>query len=241
MPIDPKNLTAQLAYRGRGNPPTTHVTSAISNCFPGLETDFRNAWKRFLIGVEFHEAENAVVAVEDGSIAQQRGVTTNHVLTSVDGISLVGNAPPSRIAILVDWSSIIAPVLLKAGQRVPCAFRIPGRTTTINVELPVRRVLAEDSLLIEAEAVEAGALTQSLCSPWQADYRECACFYWASSRPDFVNVDAAGQGHNWLHRNRTAATPKTYIQDNDPQAISYEELYRNWEQLLRFEIGGRDE
>ena len=40
--IEAKNLTAQLQYRGAGNPPGMHPYSAISNCFPGLEMDFRN-------------------------------------------------------------------------------------------------------------------------------------------------------------------------------------------------------
>src|SRR5262249_9636119 len=48
------NLTAQraqLAYRGRGNPPMSHPMSAISNCFPGLEFDFRNIWRRIFVGI----------------------------------------------------------------------------------------------------------------------------------------------------------------------------------------------
>jgi hypothetical protein len=104
----------------------------------------------------------------------------------------------------------------------------------------VRGVFTPGTATIDPAAANFGELTQSLCSPWQADYRECACFYWAATRPDFVNVDAAGAGHNWLQRDRTAATPKVYLQDNDPATITYEELYRSWEQLLRFEIGGKD-
>ena len=37
--------------------------------------------------------------------------------------------------------------------------------------------------LITPDVAEPGQLTQSLCSPWQNDYRECACYYWAASRP----------------------------------------------------------
>jgi Ferritin-like len=29
-----------------------------------------------------------------------------------------------------------------------------------------------------------GELTQSLCSPWTHDFRDCACYYWASNHPD---------------------------------------------------------
>ena len=90
---------------------------------------------------------------------------------------------------------------------------------------------------------EPGELTQSLCSPWQNDYRECGCYYWAASRPDYVNVEptasGASIGNNWMARNRV---PKRYDPDdpNNPQLISYEDLFRNWQGLLRFIVEGRD-
>ena len=63
--ITPRNLAAQLAYRGRGNPPVSHPSSAISNCFPGLEFDFRAIWRRFLVGIVLSENNNFVVGCED--------------------------------------------------------------------------------------------------------------------------------------------------------------------------------
>jgi hypothetical protein len=88
-----------------------------------------------------------------------------------------------------------------------------------------------------------GELTQGLCSPWQNDYRECSCYYWASARPDYVNVDltAGGlsAGDNWMQRERT----KTYVADDyaDTRLIMYDELFANWESVLRFQIGGKDD
>src|SRR6202007_2415886 len=35
-----------------------------------------------------------------------------------------------------------------------------------------------------------GELTQSLCSPWMHDFRDCACYYWASNHPDIVLPEA---------------------------------------------------
>ena len=35
-------------------------------------------------------------------------------------------------------------------------------------------------------AYQPGELLQSLCSPWQHDFRDCACMYWASNHPDAV-------------------------------------------------------
>ena len=94
---------------------------------------------------------------------------------------------------------------------------------------------------------QTGELTQSLCSPWQSDYRECACFYWAATRPDYVNVEAAqdgaSAGSNWMQRDRTATTPRVYLPDDwiDPRLVNYLDLYRHWETSLRFIVGGVDE
>jgi hypothetical protein len=35
-------------------------------------------------------------------------------------------------------------------------------------------------------AYQAGELGQGLCSPWQHDFRDCQCFYWAANHPDIV-------------------------------------------------------
>ena len=42
-------------------------------------------------------------------------------------------------------------------------------------------------------------MSQSLCSPWTHDFRDCGCFYWASNHPDIAQPvlpagDAAGTG-----------------------------------------------
>ena len=37
-----------------------------------------------------------------------------------------------------------------------------------------------------AAAFQPGELTQSLCSPWTHDFRDCNCFYWASNHPDIA-------------------------------------------------------
>ena len=41
-----------------------------------------------------------------------------------------------------------------------------------------------------AAAYQPGELTQSLCSPWMHDFRDCGCTYWASNHPDIVLAEA---------------------------------------------------
>ena len=87
-------------------------------------------------------------------------------------------------------------------------------TPTIKVKLKLRRFFDGETAAIAAGLLEPGELTQGLCSPWQNDYRECACYYWAASRPDYVNVEAGpdglSRGDMWMTKKRTG----TYIPDN---------------------------
>ena len=96
--------------------------------------------------------------------------------------------------------------------------------------------------MISRELAKPGELTQGLCSPWQNDYRECSCYYWASARPDFVNVEVSASGRstgdNWMQKERTGQyVPDDYV---DERLIDYDDLFREWEKWLRVQIGGRD-
>jgi hypothetical protein len=112
-----------------------------------------------------------------------------------------------------------------------------------SVDLLVRPFFEHETAVISEALAKAGELTQGLCSPWQNDYRECSCYYWASARPDFVNVevgpDGLSKGDNWFQRDRTGS----YVPDDyaDMRLVMYDELFSDWEQRLQFQIGGKDE
>lgn len=252
MSIDPRNLSAQLHHRAAGNPPSTLSTSAISNCFPGLEFDFRNVWRRVFEGIEIHEASGFVVRADDplGRLAGRflLQVGDSPMLLDVRGPS---NAEEDADLgqVFLEWSNALAEVVRAGAGPVECQFFDLTTQTVETVALRVRPLFAHSDAangplaLLDEAVAGAGELTQSLCSPWQNDYRECGCYYWAASRPDYVNVETTGQGvsigNNWMARERE---PKRYEDDNpaNPRQISYEELFRNWQGLLRFIVGGRD-
>ena len=48
-----------------------------------------------------------------------------------------------------------------------------------------RRFLDPETGVING-AYQPGEMLQSLCSPWQHDFRDCQCFYWAANHPDIV-------------------------------------------------------
>jgi hypothetical protein len=270
LPIEPRNLSAQLSYRGRGNPPVTHPSSAISNCFPGLEFDFRAIWRRSFVGILLSENNNYVVKAEDPKFKDLEGcrllkiagnpvsVVTNGPIFpgGIDRLSTGGN--PDSVAFM-EWSNNLAQIFGKQGQKVSCEFTaspsikevLPGNpdVKTKSVDLEVRAIFENvdvgggpERLAVLAEAlVQPGELSQGLCSPWQNDYRECACYYWAASRPDYINVvaadDGTSRGDNWMQREQTG----TYLPDNrDPgRMFSYDDLFKQWEKVLKFVVGGK--
>lgn len=273
--LDPMNLTAQLRYRAAGNPPVTLPTTAISNCFPGLEFDFRNVWRRIFVGLEMHEADNYVVAADPEYPQHQELI--GHRLLRVDGQPLVTqlwgpqrpgadpihltNADNPDGVTFMEWSNVLAEVIhTKAGQTVVCEFTpdkslhpagLPEEQSQIKtVQLEVRRFFEQTAngpqAVIARALAEPGELTQGLCAPWQNDYRECACYYWAASRPDYVSVEpgprGASVGIHWFQKEDRSVPPRQYVLDDreDSRLVSYDDLFREWEKYLQFQLEGRD-
>lgn len=259
-----KNLSAkrvaaqQFLHRADGNPPSTLPDSAISNCYPGLEFDFRNVWRRIFKGIVMHEADNYVLAIDD---AQYESLL-NCRLLKCDGhdmtLLVVGPEVTPNLPWFMEWSNSLSRVLAKAGQKVECVFtakasadqQLPTYPNTQTVQLEIRTFFEDDSPVISRELIEPGDLTQSLCSPWQNDYRECACYYWASSRPDYVNVEAGTNGlsvgENWMQRRKPDTPPNERVykpdaRDNFVEFFSYLDLFREWQTVLQFQVKGFDQ
>jgi hypothetical protein len=167
-------------------------------------------------------------------------------------ILLTTSKNPSGLAPL-EWSNALARVLPHKGVRLRCDFTAepaeeqqpwsddPKNYVSFHCE--VRPFFEGDTAVISTELAEPGELTQGLCSPWQNDFRECSCYYWASARPDYVNVEPApsglSAGDNWMQKQRTGS----YVADDygDIRLMMYDDLFADWENLLKFQVGGRDQ
>lgn len=269
--LTPRNLTAQIHHAARGNPLSSRPEAAVANCCPGLEVDFRAVWRRMFEGLELREYDNMIVRA-DGPLArfarhrllairmpgeEAPVATTNPILGQPPSdpgqqMVLTTSANPAGLAAL-EWSNALARVLARwQGRDVECLVssdaseaQMALSETPPNYEavmLRVRTFFEPGTAVIAAALAEAGELTQGLCSPWQNDYRECSCYYWASARPDFVNVepgpDGLATGDNWLQKRRTGRyVPDDYV---DTRLVFYDDLFADWEKWLRFQIGGRD-
>jgi hypothetical protein len=279
--LTPRNLTAQLQYRGEGNPLSTHIGSAAGNCCPGLEFDFRAVWRRVFEGITLVEHNNYVVQAE-GEHSHLQG----HRLVAIDIPDAQGNSKiwstivqatgptaygdsddilriegnPDGVVNL-EWSNTLSHIWQHVGKKLTCYFTKNSENPpqpqiwmdlndpevlnneTYNTQLSVRNFFEPGSTFINEALAQPGELTQGLCSPWQNDFRECVCYYWATSRPDYVNVEPANsggsKGDNWLQKKRTGR----YVVDDykDNRLLNYQDLFNDWEYELKFQLQGRDD
>jgi hypothetical protein len=182
---------------------------------------------------------------------QMIGPSPANTRTRTTVLAFTGN--PDGVAPL-EWSNTLARILNESvGKSVTCYFtKRPvwseqalweNEASHLKLSLKVRPFFEDGTAMISRVLAKPGELTQGLCSPWQNDYRECSCYYWASARPDFVNVHpneaGASGGDNWMQKERTG----DYVPDDykDARLLNYDDLFREWEKYLRFQIGGVDQ
>jgi hypothetical protein len=134
----------------------------------------------------------------------------------------------------------------------------PPATTEITLN-GWRRIFVDPQNGTIGQIYQPGELTQSLCSPWQHDFRDCACFYWASNHPDIVlGEDTLGEATlpsgasadperantpiDWLRSDRAPASragamgsPRT---DRQFQMDHYE-ISQRWQELAVV-LGGKE-
>jgi hypothetical protein len=154
----------------------------------------------------------------------------------------------------LEWSNALAYAMRRQGEEIECYFTaapsaepqpwLPDKVDQYRkVTLRVRHFFEAETAVISDDLAAPGELTQGLCSPWHNDLRECSCYYWAGSRPDYINVEptpsGGSRGDNWFQRART----RDYVPDDyvDPRLIGFDDLFLEWERILAFQIGGKDE
>jgi len=211
--IFPLNLTAKAAAMVTGNPVTTRMEGGVGNCFPGLEFDHRNLDRRFFPGlvIEFGDFTGARLVRVDTSDPDLDSSTFEGLpadaprpavqsalqaaLNGANGAALGQGAwvldsitQGKRTISVGDQPGIVVWRLvhsLEPGAVSIVLRRTTGTSRRITLKGWRRRFVSTRTGVI-SEAYQPGELTQSLCSPWMHDFRDCACTYWASNHPDIV-------------------------------------------------------
>jgi Ferritin-like len=122
---------------------------------------------------------------------------------------------------------------LSAGGAMPPAERRNGALLWARIDGERATYLDEDGV-IDPELLPPGEITRTMCSPWQWDFAECYCYYWASSKPDIVmGLSGERQVLNFI-RDRDAPEPPAPARDWaswQKGVMSNPDLVLGWEDL----------
>jgi Ferritin-like len=260
---------SKSAVLATGNPASTLLQSGVGNCFPGLEFDLRNLERRFFpfLEVDTNFVELHVVDVDiagmqaataEGTVSPATAAAYQNIANSlgVPGqrwkiLRLAGDFGPLGVLdITVDqltrssigagrlpadaWTAIR---LLKEGATVTITLRSP-QGQSAQIAGPRRRYLDPTGALSAMFAV--GELSQSLCSPWTHDFRDCGCYYWATNHPDIalppvapsdIALPASNLAAPWLRADRGAQPPPAADARNTAPEIRHNAINRTWQAL----------
>jgi hypothetical protein len=258
-----------------GNPVSTRLESGVGNCFPGLECDLRNLERRFFpfLEVDIRDTEINVASVDmarvkaaanDGRITADtaniyRQIDTGlsaarkWTITQVQGtfgllgaqtLTIADLRSPSAGANRLPADAWTAVRLLTEGTQIQLTLR-QGSTTRVLVG--ERAQYLDDNGAL-AGMFLPGELTQSLCSPWTHDFRDCGCFYWASNHPDIAfpvlptPVPITPEINTyvpWERADRTLNVLPAPATVDEPAQLDYYDINAKW-QSLNFVIEGRE-
>lgn len=216
------------------------------------DTKYRHLVGHRLLKVEYDTRDGGGKRKRRSFFTQTTQIGPNPYNAATESVVLSFDASPEGLAPL-EWSNMLALMLHeRAGKTVTCWFTAKPeklgmvawnkKAKHIKRTFRVREFFEGDTAVISQALAQPGELTQGLCSPWQNDYRECSCYYWASARPDFINVEASpvgtSVGDNWLQKARTGS----YVPDDyaDVRLVLYDDLFKHWEKWLRFAVKGND-
>jgi hypothetical protein len=273
--IFPRNLTANAAYLVPGNPAITRPEDAVANCFPGLEIDVRTLDRRFFPGLVFEFVTGGarlmyVDVYQDPDLQNDKPEArelyfrlSNELLDTLGaGVWFLEwvEQGGKRISMYWDdeamddtnvWRIVrsLEPGPLEIGleQRVNADGKEVKRPEKRKLKGWRRRFTDENGVI--SRAYQPGELMVGLCSPWQHDFRDCSCFYWAANHPDIVlgeaypgesvaqSVDEATVSNipiDWLRSDRLAsqaAQALETIEKNRPHQIDHFQINKIWQDL----------
>lgn len=263
-----------------GNPASVRLESGVGNCFPGLEFDIRNLERRFFPFLEVDVLSSSSIRLAAVDTAGVEAAAGSGQLTAAAAAvyqQLAADLPASQTWLIVQIRGTFGPLgvldlpiaslrlpstgpnrlppdawtairLLTEGTEVRLTLRREGDNLTRNLVGNRARYLDDNGAL--AKMFVPGELTQSLCSPWTHDFRDCGCFYWASNHPDIAlpplptptpDVPAVNTSVPWQRadRNLNDFPPDPATPNGGSPEMIYYEINTSW-QSLNFVAEGRE-
>ena len=192
----------------------------------------------------------------DGTSSPQDGITVWRLVRGLEPgpeVTIVLVKRPDTPA-----SATTSPTPAPTPAPAPAPTPTPAPPTSVTLK-GWRRDFTDKTTGVFSAAYAAGELTQSLCSPWQHDFRDCACHYWASNHPDVVlaedrpteDVLPSSESANplraetridWLRSDRDRARAAAAIGSfgaNRPFQMDHYEINQRWEELSII-LGGKE-
>ncbi|MER9259461.1 MULTISPECIES: ferritin-like domain-containing protein [unclassified Mesorhizobium] len=269
-------------HRIAGNPASSRLESGVGNCYPGLECDVRNLERRFVpfmemdavavvreirlvsvdLGAALQAARAGEITREDFEVYQtlsdDLGDGAAAVVSRLEGSFGVLGELAFDLSQLNDKSngpnrrppdSWTAVRMLTEGAPLKVSFtRGDGTGVTLNTKR--ERYLDDEGAL--SSIFLPGEMSQSLCSPWTHDFRDCGCHYWASNHPDIVQPVYPAGGSGAQDQKWTVSVPwqraDRVVRDEPPPsagpfrpdgALDHHEINHRWEEL-HFVINTRE-
>ncbi|HEU0121784.1 MAG TPA: ferritin-like domain-containing protein [Bryobacteraceae bacterium] len=213
--------------------------------FPGLLWDFERGDGARLVGMdeEVQGLQRHECLTEDAPVfllglcakmrAADKGVTFFRFDSSAGRAvwRRVRDLPKTRVAILFGVRERMTPPLgqdelLKLLRQVqetgsPVIKKSGTAFAYAAMAAPRAAYLHPDTGVIP-ELFAPGELTKGLCSPWQFDFRDCGCNYWAAGKPDMVQSGDPAVGPVNYGRNRTK---HPHTQDSPDRGIRNDAMY----------------
>lgn len=179
---------------------------------------------RFRGVVELHRGDLPLYLwAVGGRTTGARRALTRFRLAELGGLAVLRRVRALRPGIVVAVLGPYPPESLPSGASELFAEKVTEETPVSRVERTHGRIqwvfligernplLSEDGVIDPAD-LAPGDLTRTMCVPWQYDFKDCGCHYWASNRPDLVTSLDGGQPHAfYLRADRRTVPPPEYV------------------------------
>lgn len=193
-------------------------------------------------GQDGYEVLRAIRALEDGPIMVVVGRSVDPAilhsqpataasLAAMAGVlnATVSPTPPTAPAALPDPAQVPPPVRDASGRLLMAMFVGP------------RAPYVDAQGVIPYPMAMPGDLTASLCAPWQWDFADCGCHYWAANKPDIVIGPGPDDKEQTLNFQRTRpplnpppalpVDPPTIYSQWTAGIMSQPQMISDWESL----------